>query len=42
MTEYLHNRRFYRIIISNCASEVKLKLNEKLLKSEDIPAHDLR
>ena len=42
MTECLQNCRFYRTIISNYSSELKLKLIEKLSKSKDFSAHDLR
>ena len=42
MTEYLQNCMFYRTIILNYSSEVKSKLTEKLLISEDFSAHELR
>ena len=39
MTECLQNCKFYRIIISNYSSKVKLKSVEKLWKSKDFFAH---
>ena len=42
MTECLKNCKFYRAIISNYSSEVKLKLIEKLWTSDDFSAPDLR
>ena len=40
--ERINNCRFYQIIISNNGRELKWKLNQQLLKSEDFSAQDLR
>ena len=40
--ERIKNCRFYQIIISNNGRELKWKLNQQLLKSEDFSAQDLR
>ena len=42
MKECINNCRFYQIIISNNERELKWKLNQQLLKSEDLSAQDLR